>query len=139
MTDITMQKVCAEAVCAGLFSNDFVALGDSEGGAVTWFTRGTHPRRIRISVNRSSLVNAVIVTTEFPNFSNKGLGRQIITGKERTVIPTDRTLTDDQVREASTAAVLRCLEIFKDVLEGQGVAGVAGVLNHDWSDKLSEA
>jgi len=79
------------------------------------------------------------VTTEFPNFANKGLGRQIITGKERTVIPTDRALTDDQVMEAATAAVVRCLEIFRDVLEGIGVAGVTGVLHHDWSDKLPEA
>lgn len=139
MTDITMQKVAAEAVCAGLNKTDFLYLGESEGGAVTWFSRGDKPRIVRISVNRSSLVNAVIVTTEFPNFANKGLGRQIITGKERTVIPTDRALTDDQVMEAATAAVVRCLEIFRDVLEGIGVAGVTGVLHHDWSDKLPEA
>ena len=139
MTDITMQKVAAEAVCAGLANLDFTFLGESEGGGVTWFTRGDHPKRVRVSVNRSSMVNCVIVTTEFPNFSGKGLGWQILTGKERTVIPTDRALTDDEVASGAKAAVLRCLEIFRDVLEGTGVAGLAGVLNHDWSDKLPES
>lgn len=134
-----MQKIAAEAVCAGLASLDYAFLGETEGGAVTWFSRGEHPKRVRVSVNRSSLINCVIVTTEFPNFSGRGVGRQIIVGKERTVIPTDRKLTDDEVAKGAKGAVLRCLEIFRDVLEGTGVAGLAGVIDHDWSNELPES
>lgn len=108
----------AEAVCGGLHYSGFTHLGDTDQGKTSWFTRtgGTSVQTIRIRVERSDIYPAVFTTVEYWNTFLKKPGR--------SVLQLDcKTTHKDLVKQASEQMVLRCLEIFKEVLTKTGVAG----------------
>jgi hypothetical protein len=107
----------AEAVCGALHRLDFQFLGESEDGASTWFHRGQYPKDVRIEVVRSALAPMVLVNLTWRNLSE----RPIQIG--RKTLQVDVRGAQQAVFEATETAVLRCLQIFRDVVEGEGVAG----------------
>lgn len=106
----------AEAISSALYRVDFEHLGDSDGGRTDWFTRGRAPKIMRVGVERATLYPMVFLTLEWPVVSR---GRVQVGTQQLQV---DTTGTDEQVFASITAAVERCLLVFRDVLEGKGVA-----------------
>lgn len=107
----------AEAVCGALHRFAFAHIGESGNGASTWFTRGVSPKDIRVEVVRGDVDQTVMVNVEFRNLHTA----PAVLGRITAQIDTRGAKAD--VMEATEQAVLRCLEIFRDVLEGKGVAG----------------
>jgi hypothetical protein len=120
MPNVTRQQEAAEAICSMLFQTDFECLGESGGGASTWWRRGTKPKVISVEVQRSKLAEYVTVKTQWLNLSMPG---RVVRGQEVFQIPTDSTVSTLSIRGSAEAACVRVLEIFKDVLQGEGVAG----------------
>lgn len=118
----------AEAICATLHYSDFTHLGDTDEGRTSWFTRGdVTAKTVRISIERAVLYPAVFVAVEFLNSS-------IVPPRVgRVVMQVDCVGSEEKVREACEKAATRCLEIYRDVLRGTGVASreayLAGRLN----------
>lgn len=117
MPKVTPVQEAAEAICGALHRLDFEFLGESPDGASTWFTRGRHPKAVRVEVVRSHLAPMVMVNTEYHNLSGPAPKYGRIVGQ------VDVRGSRADVFKATEKAVLRCLEIFRDVLEGKGVAG----------------
>lgn len=108
----------AEAICGGLSKLRFTHLGETDAGQTDWFTRsgGTSAQTVRVRVERGTKYPAVFVTVEY---FNKHLNKA-----GRTVMQLDcRTTRKDLAKEASIQLVQRVLEIFKEVVQGTGVAG----------------
>lgn len=108
----------AEAVCSALWRLDWQVLGNSDGGRSTWLLRGVKPKQVRIEVARLLNERTVRVVVEWHNHS---FAPQLVRGQ--LVLDIDTRSTDDGVRAQTEAAVLRCLEVFRDVLEEKGLAG----------------
>lgn len=130
MYGVPRQNEAAEAVCAGLHKTDFEYMGESDAGRVTWFTRGEKPKIVRVSVDRSTLGKAVVVKVEWPNLTK---APRIVKGSELLVVRCDDLWSEAYVQEASIHAVTRCLEIFRDVIEGVGVAGPEVIADRDFT------
>jgi len=111
-------QMAAEAICGALYRFEFTYLGDTEGGKITWFTRGDKPKIIRVRVQRSEIAPVVLVGVDFPNVSIPG---EVKVGQ--ITMQVDTRGTEPEVVHACENAVRRILEIFRDVLEGTGVAG----------------
>lgn len=109
----------AEAICGALHRLDFRFLGESEQGASTWFTRGEHPRNIRIEVQRSELAPFVNVNLEWRNYSDRAAG----TMRGSKTLQVDVRGGTADVHGAVEKAVLGCLLAFRDVIDGVGIAG----------------
>jgi hypothetical protein len=106
----------AEAICGGLHRYGWELIGEAgPNNASTWFSRGEKPKIIRTEVVRSALAPMVLVNVEWYNLHTRQRGRQ--------TLQVDVRGSNADVFMASEKAVLRCLEIFRDVLEGSGVAG----------------
>lgn len=117
VTEIQAVKEAAEAICGALHRLSFDVLGESEDGASTWFYRGRSPKDVRIEVVRSALAASVLVNIEWRNLST-GTAR-----RGRQTLQIDVRGAGSDVFQATERAVLRCLEIYRDVLQGTGVAG----------------
>lgn len=107
----------AEAVCAGLYFNSFTHQGDTDLGQTSWFVRGRTPKVLRVRVERSHKFGMVFLTLEWPNTALPGRIRR---GYLYTQV--DCHGTRELTEAATTQAVLRCLEVFLDVLQQTGVA-----------------
>lgn len=118
--NITKQLEAAEAVCAALYETGWEFLGETDGQASTWFRRGEKPKIVRVEVQRSRLAEYVLIKPEWLNLS---LPDRVIKGQEVLQIDCGKYGTDATIKEATTQAVVRCLEILRDVVSGQGVAG----------------
>lgn len=115
----TRHQQAAEAICSALYQMEFEVLGETEGGRVTWFHRGTKPKDIRVRVERSLLADEVKVVVEFKNLSNN----TILKGEQYCTISAGPNDDPRSIPESVEKAVIFVLEIFKDVLSGEGVAG----------------
>lgn len=106
----------AEAVCGALHNLGYEFLGETGDAPYlsTWWARGQTPKRVRVEVVRSALAPMVLINTEFHNFEGK-IGR--------VTAQIDVRGAKVAVMEATEKAILRQLEIFRDTLEGVGVAG----------------
>jgi hypothetical protein len=113
------QAETAEAICSALHRLSFEFIGETEDKVSTYFRRGTKPKHMRIEVLRSSLAPMVIVNVDFYNLSSGEPKFGHITQQ----VDVRGSKTD--VMAATEKSVLRCLEIFKDILDGTGVAGPA--------------
>lgn len=111
--DISRQQETCEAINGALYSVDFEHLG-RDGQYSDWWTRGVYPKDVRVEVQRSQLAPFVIVNLEWR--TNGVRGRQTLQ------IDCGPTSTRAQLEEGAERAVLRCLQTFKDVLQGVGVA-----------------
>lgn len=116
---VTRQMECAEAICAALHELHFTFLGETDDNRITWFTRGERPKQIRVGVNRSRLLDGVTVTYEWPNLSTG----EVLHGQDSITIPVDGSVNRESMLIAAEVAVIHALEVFKDVIEGKGVAG----------------
>lgn len=115
---VTLTDECAEAINGALYETGFEVLGNTEGGAVDWWTRGTKPRNMRVSVQRSSIAPYVIVTCEWPVLAPGGVFKGLTT----FTVPCDGSVTREDAVNASTAVIVKVLELFRDILEGKGAA-----------------
>jgi hypothetical protein len=111
-------KEAAEAICGALHRLSYEFIGESDNGASTWFHRGVSPRDVRVEVVRSGLAPMVMVNTEYRNLHAP---QELRRGRITQQIDVRGSSVD--VFGATEKCVLRCLEIFRDVLEGSGVAG----------------
>lgn len=120
----TMVEEAAEAVCGGLFHNEFQFMGETEGlptdtGVTTWWTRGDYPQDVRVSVIRG--VDQIRVHVEWRNVSRPP---RVVKGAVTIIVSTDLSKhTRAKIEEAAGNAVYRCLAIFLDVIRGTGIAG----------------
>lgn len=118
MPSVTRVQEAAEAILGALHRLDWRPMDPDapDQGASTWFIRGEKPKQLRVEVQRSLLADYVIVNAEWPVLTNpphKGrLTFNINVGES----------TQRQVRENTEKIVVRCLELFRDVLQGSGVA-----------------
>lgn len=122
----TKQREAAEAVCSGLYQTSFQFLGESEDGRITYFTRGTKPQIMSVSVSRFGITPHILVNCAWPNLSLRG---KVIKGTETLQIDCGDTENDEMIKHQTGLAVVRCIEIFRDVLLGEGVAGAAALQN----------
>lgn len=119
---MSLQVETAEALCSALYQmpwSEFLGEQDTpEGGRVAWFHIGEKPKDMRVAVIRSKPGQSedVRVQIEWRNFALNRPGR--LTVHILTYEATQTTL-----RRNTEAAVLKVLEIYKDVLEETGVAG----------------
>ena len=121
MAEVTAVQEAAEAICGALHRYRYDFLGESPDGASTYFRRGNRPKHVRVEVVRSALAPMVLVNTEFYNLHASPARYGRITQQ------VDVRGSRADVFAATEKAVLRQLEVFRDVLEGTGVAGEAAL------------
>jgi hypothetical protein len=126
--NVSMQQETSEAINSGLYQNAFTALGESDGGRVQWWTRGIAPKNIRIAVEMSQFSPTITVTIEWRNLS----GHSPVKGTKRLTLKCSNTDNADEIKESTTTVVLRCLEIYRDVIQGTGVASAAALEHLDF-------
>lgn len=116
----TLLEETYEAVCGALHGTDWQMIG--EQGASAWWVRGTERgKRVRVEVQKSTLAPTLIVNVEW---HVTALAPQLLRGRTTLQVGCDPAKdTRSEVEAATQQVVLRCLEIFRDVLEGKGVAG----------------
>lgn len=126
------QEVCAEAICSALYNGPFTTfLGERDdpftGQLVTWFRLSEHPgedvsarhdpKQVMVAVRRTKDGN-VETQVAWLNIS----GGEVLKGQQTLRVST-YTKNEAMLREATQQVVVRVLEIFRDVLQGTGVAG----------------
>lgn len=125
MSTTRAQDVVAEAICSAFYNMDFCEFmgeRDDPGGSgnlVTWFMLGKKPRQVRVAIYREK-DGMVEVVAEWLNFSADPTTP--MKGQLKIAIAT-HVGSDADLRMPTQNAVVRVLEIYKDVLEEVGVAG----------------
>lgn len=108
----------AEAICSGLHRTDFKFLGETNGGLITWFSRGDYPKQLRVRVERSTYAAEATATVE---------GRNLHAPEERRKVSmtfgADVNGSEQKVFEATETVVLRILETYQDLTQGTGAFG----------------
>lgn len=121
-----LQVETAEALCSALYQmpfSEFLGERDIDGDHDMIFHLGEKPKDIRVSVIRPKEPATVLVRIEWHNLT----GGTILRGSQTLTISTymnDRA----QAQEPVQRAVVRVLEVYKDVLQGTGVAGPIAAL-----------
>ena len=118
MSDTSTTAQAAEAICGGLHSSDFEFLGETRSpeGLVTWWRVGADPQDVRVAVIRDAPF--VRVTIEWrilkapPRVVRTKVELRIDCSGERTA----------KLEDSTVAVVHKCLEIYRDVLQGSGYA-----------------
>lgn len=131
MPSVTRVQEAAEAVCGALKRTDWDFMGETNHGASTWFIRGEKPKQTRVEVQRSLLADYLIVNVEWIVLS-----RPVSKGRQTINIDIGKS-THRQVQEATERAVVRCLEIFRDVVQEVGVADPKAGVKPPTSDEAS--
>lgn len=127
--NVTLVQETAEAVCGALHRLDFQFLGEEM--PTTWWTRGHEEgKKIRVDVTRSSIMDVVIVTVTYPNWSVPGIKKS---GHITMQLDCGPEHSRADVQKGTTMMLHRVLEIFSDVLQGKGVAGPEAMKK--WIDK----
>lgn len=116
MPNVTRVAEAAEAVCGALHATDWEFMGEGNHGASTWFIRGESPKQARVEVLRSSLADYLLINVEWLVLTNPPSK-----GRETININIGES-TQRQVKDSTERAVIKCLEIFRDVLQASGVA-----------------
>lgn len=119
MTVASIHQETAEAICSALFQTHFEPLGETEGGRVSWFHRGERPKDVRVRVERSPFEAEVKVVVEWRNFA---AGARL-KGEQTLHVPTGPLTPRSAIEQASSDAVVRVLEVYRDVISESGVAG----------------
>jgi hypothetical protein len=116
MPSVTRVQEAAEAVCGALIELGWEFMGETNQRASTWFIRGDKPKQTRIEVQRSRLADYLIVNIEWPALSNPPHPGRL------TININIGDSTHRQVKDATERAVVRCLEVMRDVAGGIGLA-----------------
>lgn len=115
---VTRVQEAAEAICGALHRSDFRFIGES--GPSTWFVRGDEwGKRVRVEVQRSVLAPVVNVKIEWHNLSTPP---EVLRFQQVCTVSCSSEFSRAKVESATISAVRRCLEVYRDVLGGQGVA-----------------
>jgi hypothetical protein len=122
------QVEVAEAVCSALYMmpqseipTEFLGEADIEEGHAAWFHVGVRPLDLRVTVLQpKDRTYEVLVRTEWRNY--KADARNPLKAEHTGRINTFGATAHD-VRDAAGAAVVNVLEIYRDVLREEGVAG----------------
>ena len=145
------QEVVAEAIRSAFYSYEFVELlGEGrhdkwpESSNNTFHRFGERGRQcVLVTVSemyRGDKKGCVVVTYEWLNLSGESVIRGTETGVINCNIPSEEARSLDP---AATNAVQRALLIYRDVLEGTGVAGpiqdLAPESNNDETDEDDES
>lgn len=116
------QEVVAEAICSALYGMGFTTfLGESDDPEtqelMTWFRLGENPTAVVVCVRRhkGGLVTADVT------WVNRS-GEALLGGSQILSVATNSAVEADLVDPTSNA-VVKILEIYRDVIEGIGVAG----------------
>lgn len=140
---MSLQVETAEALCSALYQMPFVEFmgekdlpwtdpignGGNQEARYAWFHVGERPKDMRVTVIRPSMTEMVMVLVEWRNYFTDG--RNPLKGEQRLTISTYAGSQDDLGR-ATQDAILRVLEIYKDVLAEEGVAGkIADLVESD--------
>lgn len=113
------QLECAEAVCAALHMLKFDFLGEThEDGWITWWTRGEKPKNVRAAVLRSDIAKVVSVKVEWGVVT----GPEFRKGEQVFQIDCAEQTYDHEIKVQTEHCVKRVLLIFRDVVQGTGVA-----------------
>jgi len=134
---MSAQVEVAEAICSALYQMPFVEfLGEKdlpwynvlhgEGeqpeqeARHAWFHVGEKPKDMRVTVIRPSKAELVQVRIEWRNYFADG--RQPLKGEQTLNIST-YAATQAMLQQPTEAAVVRVLELYRDILTESGVAG----------------
>lgn len=102
---------------------------ESEDGTSTWFIRGNPGKQVKIEVVRSRLAEYVQMNVEWLNLSSPP---EIKRGRITISISTSNPR--ELIQADTLRAVERCLNIYKDVLQGVGVAGKAALVEKTFAE-----
>lgn len=123
---MSLQIETTEALCSALYQlpwAEFLGEQDTEGGGrVAWFHIGESPKDLRVSVIRSKPGKSedVRVRIEWRNYS---MDARNPLKCEQTIHLLTYEATQAALKQGTESAVLRVLEVYKDVLAEEGVAG----------------
>lgn len=136
---MSAQVEVAEALCSALYQMPFVEfLGEKDlpwldpvgnGGEQearhAFFHVGEKPKDMRVTVIRPSQTEMVLLRIEWRNYKTDPRNPLKC---EQTVHISTYAATQAMLGEPTEAAVLRVLEVYRDVLAEEGVAGLIGDL-----------
>lgn len=129
---MTLQVETAEALCSAFYQMPFTDfLGEKEFGYVVpghgeqparyaWFHLGQKPKDMRVTIIRADKAEQVIVKAEWRNYFADG--RNPLKGEQTFTIPT-YAATQADLGPATQEVVVKVLELYRQVLSEEGVAG----------------
>lgn len=120
---MSLQVEATEAICSALYSlpfSEFLGEGEVEGGHSMWFHLGEKPKDCRVTVHRPDKRESVEVKVEWRNYWADA--RNPLKGEQTFTVST-YAATQDMLTPATADAVVRVLELYKQVLAEEGVAG----------------
>lgn len=112
-----------EAVCAALYYQpqmEFLGEQDREEGLTWWGHLGSKPKDMRVRVCRENDTATVTIGLTWRNYSADA--RNPLIGGLTITIPTEATLRS-YLEQPVEGAIVRVLEVYRDVLAEEGVAG----------------
>ena len=135
MSTTHKQEVVAEAICSALYNMDFVSfLGERDdvdtGNLVSWFRVGDQNNvdkftSVRVAVYRES-EGIVAVRAEWLNATDGDRSNPLL--GSQTVRISTHAPSEADLQQPTTQAVVRVLELYRDVLDQDGVAGTLEAL-----------
>lgn len=120
---MSLQAECAEALCSAFYQMPFVEfLGEQEEEDfwVAWFTVGERPKNMRVSIRRPRERDVVEVMVEWRNYAADP--RHPLKGEQTLTIST-YAATPAMLGPATQDTVVKVLELYRQVLAEEGVAG----------------
>lgn len=128
---MSYQIEATEALNSALYQMPFVEfLGEKDlpEGRAAWFHVGQKPRDMRVEILRPEQKDEVVVTVQWRNYSADA--RNPLRGEQKFTISC-YAKTASEVRETVQQLVIKILEMYRQVLTEDGIAGKI--------DKLVEA
>lgn len=112
-----------EALCSALYNlpqSEFLGEKDLPEGHTGWFHIGEKPKDMRVSVCRHRETQGVLLRIEWRNYHVDP--RNPLRGSLSIRLATAEA-TREEIRQPVEDAVVRVLEVYRDVLAEEGVAG----------------
>lgn len=140
---MSLQVETAEALCSALYKMPFVeflgeqdrpvtvpgVMGGEQSARHAYFHVGEHPKDMRVTVIRPEKAEQVIVLIEWRNYFSDG--RSPLKGEQVIYIST-YAASQAELGIPTQDAILRVLELYKQVLSEEGVAGkIADLVESD--------
>lgn len=126
---ITRVMEAAEAICGALYETGWESTGEQDG--ITYWKRGEKPHTVAVQVIRSKLAPFVITKVEWHNLSVPG---KVLRGMETLQVDCTEYASRMAVQLATERVIVRCLEVLRDSVSGQGVAGPEAVSHLNFTE-----
>lgn len=122
---MSLQVETAEALCSAFYNMPFTqflgeTISEDTGEWAAWFHFGEKPKDMRVVVVRPSDREVVVVKVVWRNYHADP--RNPLRGEQLLVVNCDRAAQMD-LHGATEDVALKVLELFKQVLSEEGVAG----------------